>query len=156
MKTITAVVLSVVLSCIIFCAPKVDPDREKAVLEQVVKNSIGWAMNKDRPLLESIMAQDEQLFLFNPDGATIGWKSFAKNFEFWMDPRFKATGYDVRDLRITLARTGQVAWFSAILDDLCEWQGKFVGWKDTRWTGVLEKRDGKWVIVQMHFSFAAK
>ena len=24
------------------------------------------------------------------------------------------------------------------------------------WTGVLEKRDGRWVTVQQHFSFAAK
>jgi hypothetical protein len=27
-------------------------------------------------------------------------------------------------------------------------------WKDTRYTGVLEKREGKWVFCQMHFSFA--
>ena len=26
---------------------------------------------------------------------------------------------------------------------------------DTRWTGVLERRDGRWLIIQMHFSFAA-
>ncbi len=26
---------------------------------------------------------------------------------------------------------------------------------DARWTGVLEKRGGKWVIVQMHFSLAS-
>jgi hypothetical protein len=26
---------------------------------------------------------------------------------------------------------------------------------NTRWTGVLEKREGKWLIVQMHFSFAS-
>jgi hypothetical protein len=25
-----------------------------------------------------------------------------------------------------------------------------------RWTGTLEKRDGKWVIVQMHFSFSTE
>ena len=36
-----------------------------------------------------------------------------------------------------------------------EWDGKPVGWKDARWTGVLERRSGKWVIVQMHFSFAS-
>jgi len=24
-----------------------------------------------------------------------------------------------------------------------------------RWTGVVEKRDGRWVIVQQHFSFAS-
>ena len=29
-------------------------------------------------------------------------------------------------------------------------------WKNTRWTGVLEKREGRWVMAQQHFSFAAK
>jgi hypothetical protein len=28
-------------------------------------------------------------------------------------------------------------------------------WENTRWTGVVEKRDGRWVIVQQHFSFAS-
>jgi hypothetical protein len=32
-------------------------------------------------------------------------------------------------------------------------QGDFVE-KDVRWTGVLEKRDRKWVIVQQHMSAA--
>jgi hypothetical protein len=62
---------------------------------------------------------------------------------------------DVRDLRVNFSRSGDVAWWSATLDDLGEWDGRPTGWRDTRWTGVLEKRDGAWVIVQMHFSFAA-
>jgi SAM-dependent methyltransferase len=72
-----------------------------------------------------------------------------------MDPRFKATGVDVRDLRINFSRTGDTAWFSSILDDCAEWDGKPMCWEDARWTGVLEKRDDKWVIVQMHFSLAS-
>ena len=94
--------------------------------------------------------------MFNPDSkSTIGWDGFAKNFDFWMDPRFKATSLDVRELRVRFSPSRGVAWWSAILDDLAEWDGKPVGWKDTRWTGVLEKRSGGWVIVQMHFSFAS-
>jgi hypothetical protein len=27
------------------------------------------------------------------------------------------------------------------------------GWVNVRWTGVLEKKEGKWLIRQMHFSF---
>lgn len=130
---------------------------ERAVVEQAIRDSIGWALTKDRPLLERTIAHDPALFIFHPDSKStvVGWEAFAKNFDFWMDPRFKATSLDVRDLRISFSRTGEVAWFSAILDDLGEWDGKPIGWKDTRWTGVLEKRNARWVIVQMHFSFAS-
>jgi ketosteroid isomerase-like protein len=133
------------------------PSRDRTVVEQTIRDSIGWALTKDRALLERIIAHDTDLFMFNPDSksTTVGWDAFVKNFAFWMDPRFKATRFDVRDLRTTFSRSGDVAWFSAILDDLAEWDGKPTGWKDTRWTGVLEKRDGTWVIVQMHFSFAS-
>jgi ankyrin repeat protein/ketosteroid isomerase-like protein len=129
---------------------------EKSVIEKIIRDNIGWAQTKDRPLLESTMAQNERLFIFNPDSEiTRGWEQFAKNFDFWLDPRFKATGLDIRDLRIDLSPLGDAAWWSCILDDLYEWNGKPGAWKDTRWTGVLVKRQGQWRIVQMHFSFAA-
>ena len=70
----------------------------------------------------------------------IGWEQFVKGFDFWMDPRFKATGLDIRDLRIDFSPGGDSAWWSCILDDLDEWDGKPIGWKDTRWSGVMEKR----------------
>ncbi len=131
--------------------------RDRALVDQTIRHSIGWALTKNRPLLESLFAHDAELFIFHPDSKStvVGWDAFVKLFDFWMDPRFRATSFDVRDLRITFSRTLDVAWFSAILDDFADWDGKPGGWKDTRWTGVLEKRGGKWVIVQMHFSFAS-
>ncbi len=130
--------------------------KDRVVVEQMIRDSIGWALTKDRPLAERVIAHDPDLFMFNPDSTSVlGWETFVRNFDLWMDPRFKATGFDVRDLRVTFSRSADVAWWSGILDDLGEWDGKAVGWKDTRWTGVLEKRDGAWVIVQMHFSFAS-
>jgi ketosteroid isomerase-like protein len=135
------------------CAPQVD---EKAVVEKVIRDNIGWALTKDRKLLESTMVRDESLFIFNPTSeSTVGWGQLVKNFDFWMDPRFKATKCEIWDLRIGVAKSGDAAWWSGMLNDLGEWDGKPTGWKDTRWSGVLEKRDGKWLIVQMHFSFAA-
>ncbi len=103
------------------------------------------------------MAHDEDLFIvWTTAGSKVeGWREYVKLFDTWMDPRFKATVTEVRDLRIHLSRSGDVAWYSATLDDLGEWDGKPTGARDIRWTGVLEKRDGKWVIVQMHGSVAA-
>jgi ketosteroid isomerase-like protein len=125
-------------------------------IAQTIRDSIGWALTKDRPLLERVIAHDPRLFIFHPDSkSTIrGWEEFAKMFSFWMDPRFKATRFDVRDLRIDLSGSGTVAWFSAILDDCGEWAGKPSCWENTRWTGVLERRENQWRILQMHFSFA--
>lgn len=129
---------------------------ERAVVEKTIRDAIGWALTKDRARLEDIMAHDAAFFIFHPDSKSTvhGWQSFEKMIPVFMDPRFKATRFDVRDLVTTFSRTGTVAWYSAILEDCGEWEGKPSCWKDTRWTGVLEKRDGRWVIVQMHFSFA--
>ncbi len=130
---------------------------ELEIIEQTVRDSIGWALTKDRPLLESIIAHDEDYFSFHPHGLTPvhGYEEFLRGFDTWMDERFKATHFDVRNFRAHLSRSGDVAWFSAILDDCFEWEGRPGCWSDTRWTGVLEKSDGRWVIMQMHFSFAA-
>ncbi len=103
------------------------------------------------------MAHDPDLFVCWTDSnsVTSGWDQYVKLFEKWMDPRFRATFTEVRDLRVTLSRSGDVAWFSAVLDDLVEWEGKPLGARNIRRTGVLEKRAGRWVIVQEHGSRAA-
>ncbi len=132
-------------------------EAEKTAVEKVIHNSICWALTKDRKLQESTMAHDEDLFIYwtNSNMAIAGWTRYLKLFDTWMDPRFKATVTEIRDLRIQISRSGDVAWFSALLDDLGEWDGKPIGARDIRWTGVLEKRKGKWVFVQMHGSQAA-
>lgn len=134
-----------------------DRPSEEAAIAKVIRNSICWALTKDRALQESTMAHDEDLFIYwtNSDMAVAGWNRYVKLFDRWMDPRFKATVTEIRDLRIHISRSGDVAWFSAMLDDLGEWDGKPTGARDIRWTGVLEKRNGKWVFVQMHGSVAA-
>jgi ketosteroid isomerase-like protein len=132
-------------------------EAKKAAIAKVIRDSICWALTKDRPLQESTMAQDEDLVIIwtGSEMTTVGWRQYVKLFDTWMDPRFKATLTEIRDLRISLSRSGKVAWFSAMLDDLGEWDGKPTGSRDIRWTGVLEERDGKWVIVQEHGSVAA-
>jgi ketosteroid isomerase-like protein len=153
-RSIALIGLALSGACLVAaCASRAD---ERAVIEKVIRDNIGWALTKDRALAESTMVHDESLFIFNPTSeSTVGWSQIVKNFDVWMDPRFRATKCDIWDMRIGVARSGGVAWWSCMLNDLAEWDGKPTGWRDTRWTGVLEKRDGQWLIVQMHFSFAA-
>jgi len=152
-----AVIITLLMGCSSM-STQVDIEAQKAAVAQVIDASIGWADNKDKNLLFGIMAQDTNFFMFNPDsrGTMIGFESFREHTEsVFMHDAFKATRYEIRDLRVNLSQSGEVAWWSCILDDFGEWNGQPYAWVNTRWTGVAEKRDGKWVITQMHFSFAS-
>jgi hypothetical protein len=134
-----------------------DIGHEKEQIKQVVHNSIGWAMNKDKDLLLNSVARDSNFFIYHPDNRStiVGFDEFRDLVEnVFMHPAFKATGFEINDLRINLSSSGEAAWFSARLNDHGEWNGQPTSWENVRWTGVLEKRNSKWVIVQMHFSFA--
>jgi ketosteroid isomerase-like protein len=140
---------------IVFHQKETDRKAEITLLEKAIHGSIGWAKNKDLRLLYSIIADDSSYLEVDPGNEIVsGIGQFRKNEAFWMHPDFKAVRYDIRDLRINLSRSGDVAWFYCVLDDVNEWKGRPANWMNTRWTGVLEKRDKNWRMVQMHFSFA--
>jgi len=129
---------------------------EQTDIVKIIHDAIGWALTKDLDRLFSIVAQDDDFFIFHPDSkSTIaGFEAFKKLGErVWMKDEFKATDFVVKGLRIKFAELGNVAWYSCLLDDHAEWNGQPIGWENCRWTGTLEKRGGKWVITQVHFSF---
>ncbi len=138
---------------------EINPATEKAGIEQVIKNSILWAATKDTQMLYQCFLQDTTLFWFSPDnaGTVDGFASFQKQVEeVFLNSAFRAVRAEFKDLRISLSRGGECAWWSCYLDDFNEWNGRPANWENVRWTGVLEKIDGSWKIVQMHFSHASE
>ena len=130
---------------------------EEARISEVIHNSIGWAATKDKDLIFSTFADDPELFWYSPrdDGTIRGYKAFGELTDgFFMQDAFRHVVYEIKDLHVSLSRSGDMAWYRARLDDFNEWQGQPANWEDVRWTGVLEKRNDRWVIVQMHFSNA--
>ena len=122
--------------------------QEKQLVEKVIHGSISWAKNKDINLLYSIIANDTSFIEVHPEEKVVrGFEDFKKAEKFWMNPDFKAIKYEIKDLSINFSNSGDVAWFFCMLDDINEWKGRPANWENTRWTGVLEKRNGKWVIV---------
>jgi hypothetical protein len=122
-------------------------------IEESIRGCIGWAKTKDLNLLYSIISNDSLYLEVQPGERIVtGFENFKKAEKFWMSPDFKAIGYEIRDLRINISQSGGVAWFFCRLDDINEWKGEPASWLNVRWTGVLEKRNGKWMMVQMHFS----
>ena len=103
----------------------IDTDRVEA--EQAIHSSIGWALTKDFDKLFSSVAQDEDFFIFHPDSKStiIGFEAFKSIADrWWRTDAFKATDYSIKELRITFAELGNVAWYSCFLDDHAEWNGQ--------------------------------
>ena len=133
-----------------------DKANDERDITKIIHDSFGWALTKDRALFESIFAKDDDFFTYFPDSKStvVGWNQFETVLDGWMDPRNRAKGFDIRNLRIVVSKTGEVAWFSAMVDDEGEFNGEPWGAKDIRFTGVLEKRGGSWKIRQQHMSEA--
>lgn len=133
-------------------------DKEKVNIAKAIELNIKWCFpDKSRERLYGSVVNDSTFFMFQPDSrATIdGFESFRQFSErVFMVDECKPLGSTIKNLRIIVSRSGDVAWFSCLLDDWGEWAGEPWDWKDTRWTGVLQKSDGKWLMMQQHFSTA--
>ncbi|MFC2103729.1 nuclear transport factor 2 family protein [Bacteroidota bacterium] len=130
---------------------------EKAIVEETIKNTIGWVKHKDTSLLYSIIADDSNYLEVHPgDNVVKGINQFKEAERFWLDPRFEHVSFETWEMHINISQDGTVAWYYCMLNDLNNWDEQPVNWENTRWTGVLEKRNGKWRMVQMHFSYPAE
>jgi hypothetical protein len=134
------------------------PHDELAEIEMAIRASIEWAVKgKDTELLYSSVVHSDELFFFQPDSRTtvMGFEKFKSTTEnFFMRDDFQAIKVEIKDFRIHMSPTLKTAWWSCILNDYNEFQGKPANWENVRWSGVLEKIDGQWRIFQMHFSKA--
>lgn len=63
-------------------------DDETLIVKRTVVDSIAWALTKDRALLESVVAHDDDYFAFHPESLdpVHGYDEFKKGFDLWMDP----------------------------------------------------------------------
>ena len=97
----SAAVAAVLMTGVAGARGPADRSKDKAVIEQMVRDSIGWALTKDRALAERVIAHDPDLFMFNPDSASTfpGWEAFVKNFELFDGPALQ--GHELRRARPT-------------------------------------------------------
>ncbi len=107
-------------------------------------------------LLSKIMAHDPDIVNFGSDASEhfIGWNMFKEAVEKML-PSLQETKISVSDQVIKMAPSGDVAWFSEIWNWDLKINNEPVQMYGQRLTGVLEKRNGKWVFVQFHNSVPA-
>src|SRR5258708_6094380 len=145
----------VISACLTFsnCTEKVNSDAEKIKVKLVVDKFKQFWESKDMDLLSGIMAHDTDMVNYGTDANEIfiGWNALKDSIQKML-PAMEKTKIAVRNQIVSVGLSGNVAWFSEIWDWNLVFNGQPIQLPDQRLTGVLEKRNGNWVIVQFHNS----
>ena len=133
--------------------PDVDLNKEKEKVTLVLEKYVIANEKQEISLVKEIWASDTDIVVIgtNSDEKLIGWDEIRSVMERQFNS-FEETYISVRDQVVEINETGNTAWFSEILSYNYIYQGEARQFEGLRFTGVLEKRDGDWYIVQSHMS----
>jgi ketosteroid isomerase-like protein len=133
--------------------PTVDMEAEKANVKSVIDMIHRSFETEDMEMLSKCFSHDPNMIVFGTDAAErwVGWTPFAEAQQQFFNAQDESV-MTTREVDIKVHMSGKVAWYSYLLD----WKGKAMGepfdFEGARLTGVMEKQNGNWVVVQMHSS----
>ena len=134
-------------------APPIDLAAETAAVTVVVDQFGELWMNEDLDLVAEIFVPGSDLMIIGTDAAEVwaGYDMFTASLREQF-AAYEDTEVMTRDQVVTVHPSGETAWFKEIADWHVTVGGERMEVNDMRVTGVLEKRDGAWMFVQMHVS----
>ena len=141
------------LPIMIACQQKPGINAEISSVKEVIDRFYHLYETQDMELFNNLIADDDSMVNFGTDaveywvGRTPLKESFQKQWAAFEEPQVS-----LRDLVVKISESGTVAWYSLFIDFRVKFKGEITEWKGARSTGVVEKRNGKWVIVQFHNS----
>jgi uncharacterized protein (TIGR02246 family) len=135
------------------CSIPANAELEKPNIKKAIDQFEEFWETEDMALLSKIIAHDSNMINIGSDAGEyfIGWEGLKSSIE-QMLPVLDSIQIEVKNQIIQVHTTGNVAWFSEIWSWNFVYSGQRVMMENQRLTGVLEKRDGQWVIVQFHNS----
>ena len=164
MKEYLSVISLVLLLCFAFgcqqaervaekSEPAVDIEAEKASVKSVLEMINTAFETENMEMFSKCFSRNPDMVIFGTDAAErwVGWEAFAEAQKQFFEAQ-EESSLSIRDLVIHVHEGCEVAWVSYRMD----WKGKALGepfdFSGIRFTGVLEKQGGKWVVVQWHGS----
>ena len=104
--------------------------------------------------LSGHLQDDIVLYGTDSDERLVGWNKIKEVIkrQFSM---IENTYISASDQVINISDCGNTAWFAELLNYNFIYQGAAHSYDNIRFTGVMEKLDGHWVIVQAHLSLPA-
>ncbi len=142
------------LFCLLFsCTHKTDTDTEKSEVAKTVKLLYQSFEQKDINLMSEVMAHDESMLSFGTGISDVhkSWSEWKQN-HLAQFQAFDNAKINTKSSNVYLSKTGNVAWFADVTDWTLVIHNETIEMNDIRITGVLEKRDNVWKIVQIHAS----
>lgn len=135
---------------------KIDPVSEILEIENTLDKYIMANEKEDFDLIESIWAPQEDIVLYGTDSdeRLVGWKSIKEVIKRQFS-LIENTYISASDQIVKVSDCGNTAWFAERLNYNFIYKGTAHSYDNIRFTGVMEKIDGRWVIVQAHLSLPA-
>jgi hypothetical protein len=127
-----------------------DPNSPETIIRALVHANA----EKDMPTLSRLMAHDADITSYSIGGRKyVGWPEFEREMQ---EEFVNAQKLEIPITELNVWTKGDVAWFTMELDYI-RYVGKGTDLKRTvlplRETGVLERRNGQWVMLSWHESF---
>ena len=134
----------------------VDLDLEMEKVALVLEKYVIANEKQDMDLIKEIWAPETDIMIFgtNSDEQLIGWEQIRDAVQRQFN-LFEDTYISVHDQVIQINECGNTAWFSEIVNYNFIYQGEAKQFEGVRFTGILEKFNGDWLIVQSHMSIPA-
>ncbi|MCB2207287.1 MAG: nuclear transport factor 2 family protein [Bacteroidetes bacterium] len=129
---------------------------ETVAIENVLEKYIIANENQDFELTEEIWAPNPDIILYGTDSddRLMGWTNIRSAIKDQFS-QITDTYISASDQFIKLNCTGNTAWFAETLNYNFVYKGEARSYEGLRFTGVLEKMNGEWKIVQAHLSVPA-
>ena len=131
----------------------IDLKAEVEMVELVLEKYVIANEKQDIDLVHEIWAPEPDIVVFgtNSNERLMGWDQIRLALEHQFNS-FEDTYISVHDQVININETGNTAWFSEVLNYNYIYQGEAIQYEGLRFTGVLQKKNGDWFIVQSHMS----
>jgi len=135
---------------------QIDYVAETLEIENTLDKYIMANEKEDFALIESIWAPSEDIILYGTDSdeRLVGWNNIKEVIKRQF-ALIENTYISASEQMITISNCGTSAWFAERLNYNFIYQGTAHSYDNIRFTGVMEKMDGRWVIVQAHLSLPA-
>ena len=154
MKRLVVLLVASTVVLAVGCQRQVDVTAETTAVKGVLEDYIASVEKEGLELYTKVMVHDVGMVNYGTTGAPIvGWDAL-KAVIGDQNEALSETKISARDVSVRFAPSGTWAWATCLWDFKAVMGGKPLA-LPVRCTWVLEKREGRWVIVHFHKSVAA-